>query len=74
MTVLHKASIALAALAAIAIAAGPVDAADMGPFGQGSVKDGYVPLPRVMASPGAGPATSALMSAIHGRTRLHPGQ
>lgn len=55
MTVLHKASIALAALAAIAIAAGPVDAADMGPFRQGSVKDGYVPLPRVMASPGAGP-------------------
>ncbi|MGD9670039.1 MAG: outer membrane protein [Hyphomicrobiaceae bacterium] len=55
MTPLHKAGIAGAALAAMAIAAVPADAADLGPYGQGSVKDGYVPLPRVMASPGAGP-------------------
>ncbi len=55
MTLNHKAGIASAALAAIAIAAVPANAADLGPYGQGSVKDGYVPLPRVMASPGVGP-------------------
>lgn len=55
MNVLYKAGIASAAAAVVAIAALPANAADLGPYGQGSVKDGYVPLPRVMASPGAGP-------------------
>ncbi len=55
MILRHKAGIASAAFAAIAIAAVPANAADLGPFGQGSAKDGYVPLPRIMASPSAGP-------------------
>jgi len=55
MTVLHKAGLASAAFAVASIAALPAGAADLGPYAQGSVKDGYVPLPRVMASQGAGP-------------------
>lgn len=55
MTVLRKAGIASAALAVVAIAAMPANAADLGPRGEGSTKDGYVPLPRVMQSGGAGP-------------------
>lgn len=55
MTVLRKAGFASAACAVVAIAAMPAGAADLGPYSQGSVKDGYVPLPRVTVSPGAGP-------------------
>ena len=51
MIAYHNAGIASVALAAIAIAAVPANAADLG----GSVKDGYVPLPRVLATSGAGP-------------------
>ncbi|HRY07004.1 MAG TPA: acyloxyacyl hydrolase [Hyphomicrobiaceae bacterium] len=55
MKALYKAGMASAAFAAIAIAGVPANAADLGSYGEGSVKDGYVPLPRVMASHGAGP-------------------
>lgn len=55
MIAFNKAGIASAALAVIAIGAQPAIAADLGSYGQGSTKDGYVPLPRIMASSGAGP-------------------
>lgn len=55
MTVIFKAGIASAAIAvaAVAVAAMPAVAADLGGY-RGSTKDGYVPLPQVVAS-GAGP-------------------
>ncbi|MCB1504725.1 MAG: porin family protein [Hyphomicrobiaceae bacterium] len=54
MTVIYKAGIASAALAVVAIIAVPVQAADLGGYSGGSIKDGYVPLPQVTRS-AAGP-------------------
>ena len=56
MTQFRIAGTAAAALAVVALTVtSSAMAGDLGPYAAGSAKDGYVPLPRVMQSPGAGP-------------------
>jgi len=55
ISLLHESGLASAAIAAVTLAAMLANAADLGPYGQGSAKDRYMPLPRVLTSSGAGP-------------------
>lgn len=56
MMFIRNAGISVVAIAILATAAATSAAGgDLGPYAAGSAKDGYVPLPRVLQSPGAGP-------------------